>query len=233
MAYVSSSDLRLRPFTAVAAVRRLFRNPEDTRQVFIAMNALRGRSGLRTFARFAATRVGAAVLVERRSLHLRLQEEDALRALPVGSLSRVYIDFMDAEQLTLAGLIAVSDGWNTRDQDTETTLFRERMRDMHDLTHVLTGYGRDGLGELCLLAFMSRQTGNLGAALIALMGMRRFPRGAVGRRARKAVLTAFWNGGKADWLPGLDWEDLLGRDLETLRDAHGVRKPVAYLDLKS
>lgn len=233
MAHSNPPDLRLRPFTAVAAARRLFRNPEDTRQVFIAMNALRGRSGLRMFARFAAIPVGFAVLAERRRLLDRLQNEEALRASPVGSLGRAYIDFMDAEQLTVAGLIAASDGWNSQCEDAEAILFRERMRDMHDLTHVLTGYGRDGLGELCLQAFMYRQTGNLGSAFIALMGMRRFPRGAVGRRARAAVLNAFWNGGKAAWLPGLDWEDLLGRDLETLRRILGVRTPAAYLELKS
>ena len=33
----------------------------------------------------------------------------------------------------------------------------ERLRDIHDLFHVITGYGRDALGELCLLAFTNAQ----------------------------------------------------------------------------
>ena len=31
----------------------------------------------------------------------------------------------------------------------------DRLRDIHDLQHVMTGYGRDTLGELCLLSFMT------------------------------------------------------------------------------
>jgi protein-L-isoaspartate O-methyltransferase len=35
----------------------------------------------------------------------------------------------------------------------DMTLFRERSREMHDLLHIVTGYGRDSLGEACLTAF--------------------------------------------------------------------------------
>ena len=39
------------------------------------------------------------------------------------------------------------------DADSDLALFATRQRDMHDLWHVLTEYGRDELGEACLLGF--------------------------------------------------------------------------------
>ena len=36
------------------------------------------------------------------------------------------------------------------------------MRDSHDLYHVVTGYGRDGLGEICVLTFGNAQFHNHG-----------------------------------------------------------------------
>jgi len=63
--------------------------------------------------------------------------------------------------------------------------------------------GRDGLGELCLLAFMYRHTRNLGGALIALMGVGNFPKGAIRRRALGALFEGFSHGGRSTWLPAI------------------------------
>ena len=41
---------------------------------------------------------------------------------------------------------------------------------MHDLWHVVTGYGRDELGEACLLAFTYAQNKNRGVGFIAFVG---------------------------------------------------------------
>jgi hypothetical protein len=85
------------------------------------------------------------------------------------------------------------------------TLFRNRMRDAHDLTHILTGYGRDPLGELCLLAFMNRHSKNLGQLLIVAMSWSRMP-----SKQRAAVIQAWRNGKKARWMIALDYEALAG-----------------------
>ena len=47
--------------------------------------------------------------------------------------------------------------------------YHERQRDAHDLWHVSTGYGRDPLGELCLLAVTWRQLGNPGILLMSII----------------------------------------------------------------
>jgi len=227
MDQAAALDPPLRPFEALRAVGRLLRNPEDTRQVFTIISSLRGRSGRRLFQRFRRSPTGAAVLADRRQLLDRLKDQTALSRLPQGSLGRAYFDFMQAENLSAAGLVEASEV-ETQDLPVDARLFRERMRDMHDLNHTLTGYGRDPLGELCLLAFMYRQTGNVGNALIALMATKKFPKGGAGRAARKALFEGFRNGARAPWVPGLDWESMLPEDLETLRQRLGVPPNTAY-----
>ena len=224
----SAADTRLRPFEALGAVRRLLDDPDDTRQVFIVLNAMRGRSGLRLFRRFKASPVGAAILSQRRSLLARLQDGAALAQLPRGSLGRAYLDFMTAEQLSADGLAASSDSPERRATPDEALVFKDRMRDMHDLTHVLTGYGRDPLGELCLLAFNFAQTGHVGMAMIVLMGMARFGRGPRARAARRAVFEAWRHGRAADWLAGQDWEALLPEPMDALRRRLRIHDPLGY-----
>ncbi len=70
---------RLHPIAAIRAMRSLMRDREDTRQVFLLMDALRGKTSLRQFARFRQTETGRAVLAERRQLFDRLSDREALR----------------------------------------------------------------------------------------------------------------------------------------------------------
>lgn len=214
----------LRPLTAIRAVRALMANPEDTSQIFVIFRALRGRSGVRLFRRFAASRTGKQILAERRDLLAALSDRAALAALPQGSVGRSYFDFMERENLSAAGLVEASQGdWDHDPLPTDAMLFRRRMRDAHDLTHILTGYGRDGLGELCLLAFMHGHSKNLGQLLIVAMTWPRLP-----KAARKAVWEGFRNGRRAQWFQNLDYEALLLRPLEDVRHELNIRAPLAY-----
>jgi len=216
-------DTRLRPFEAINAVRRLLNNPEDTSQVFIIFRAMRGRSALRTFRRFAASTTGASVLRERRSLLATLENKDAMMQHPAGSVGRAYVDFMEGQNLTADGLVQASQSWEQDIVPPDVSLFRARMRDAHDLNHVLTGYGRDRLGEICLLAFMYAHTGNLGMAMIVAMGLKRMP--AV---ARPAVIEAWRHGRKARWLSDQDYEALLPRPLAEVRRNLSIADPARY-----
>jgi ubiquinone biosynthesis protein COQ4 len=220
----STIDTRLRPLEAVKAVRRLLANPEATEEVFVILRAMRGRSGIALFRRFTQSPMGIRILKEKRGLFAALSDTMALAAMPEGSLGREYHRFMASENLSAVGLVAPSQAYRDDVVSDDVALFRDRMRDMHDLTHTLTGYGRDPLGELCLLAFMYPHTGNLGMALIVLMGFGRLESGA----ARKAVIEAWRHGRKARWFADMDWEAMLPEPLEALRSRFGVRMPVCY-----
>ena len=73
--------------------------------------------------------------------------------MPSGSLGRAYFDFVSEENLSAEGLVEASKIRVTPPPADDVTWFRERNREMHDLLHVVTGYGRDPLGEACLVAF--------------------------------------------------------------------------------
>lgn len=223
-----ATDTRIRPAHAFRAVRQLLDDPEDTRQVFVVLRAMRGRSSGRSFRRFAASPTGAVILREQRCLLRTLENHAALGALPPGTLGRCYLAFMQEQHLSAAALVKSSQQCSGEALPAPLVLFRERQRDMHDLTHVLTGYGREGLGELCLLAFMYAHTRNPGMALIALMGMLRLL-----RRRRGAVIEAWRHGRRARWLPEQDWEALLALPLGTLRQQLGIADPVKYQAARS
>ena len=104
-------DTSLRPFEAVRAVRRLLADPDDTAQVFAIFRAMRGKSGLRAFRRFAASPTGAQVIREKRRLLDTLSDRADLAALPDASVGRSYFNFMEEEQLTADGLVAASQNW--------------------------------------------------------------------------------------------------------------------------
>ncbi|WP_420138364.1 Coq4 family protein [Sphingomonas sp.] len=225
--YPSTIDTRLRPLTAWRAVRALRDDPEDTRQIFVIFRALRGKSGYRLFARFADSANGRRILAERRSLLAALSDHDYLSALPAGSVGRTYLRFMQEEKLSADGLVMAS-GSDEPTLDPDIMLFRNRMRDAHDLTHILTGYGRDPLGELCLLAFMNRHVRNPGQLLIIAMAWKR-----MSGEARKAVWEAYCNGGKARWLVDQDYEAFLARPLDVVRRELAIRAPHRYEALAS
>lgn len=220
-------DTRLHPLTALRAVRALRADPQDTRQIFVIFRALRGKSGIRLFDRFRASPNGRRILADRPSLLDLLSDHDQLARLPAGSVGRAYLDFMQKEDLSADGLVAAS-GADEPTANPDIQLFRARMRDAHDLTHILTGYGRDPLGELCLLAFMNRHSRNLGQLLIIAMSWGRMP--AAGR---KAVREAYRNGGTARWFVDLEFESLLARPLDAVRRELAVLPPRRYQALQS
>ena len=218
---------RLHPIAALRAVRQLMRSREDTQQVFLLIEALRGRTTLRQFARFRQTETGRAVLGEHRRLLDRLSDRASLAALPAGTLGRAYYDFMAAENLSAEALVELSKITRPPAAD-DVTLFRERNREMHDLLHVVTGYGRDPLGEACLVAFSYAQTGLKGFAVIALYAARKISRARPDQPVRRAVFEGYRHGRSAGWLPGADWEALLAQPVEAIRAQFGVKPPTYY-----
>jgi len=218
-------------------MRRLLKNPDDTAQVFTIVEALSGRSGERNLKKFRRTRFGAEVLSKRPSLLRTLRDRNALLDMPEGSLGRAYLRFVDEEGINADGLVDASETGSLRrakqiEIDEDLELFADRMRDMHDLWHTVTGYKGDLLGEAALLAFSFAQTWNPGIGFIvsvALLRMGRFR--AYG--AQRLVLEGFTRGLKAAWLPAEDWEALLPLELGEVRRRLRVGKQPSYEPLRS
>ena len=131
-------------------MRNLIADKEDTEQVFHIIESLNGKATLRDFERFMASPNGPSLLAARTDLPAMLDDHDTLWALPQGTVGRTYVEFMEREGLSAAGLVAESQKFRASWDDHEDDLlwYLDRLRDVHDLFHIMTGYGRDALGGL-------------------------------------------------------------------------------------
>jgi ubiquinone biosynthesis protein COQ4 len=217
----------VRPLAALRLMRQLVNDPDNTSLVFEIVSALSGRGFERLFDRVMADPTGARILEERRSLLPVLDDRERLRVLPEGSLGREYALFMDAERISAGGLAEASLVTRTEFYDDRAKCLSERLRDMHDLWHVVTGYGRDLVGEAGLLAFTYGQTRNRGVGFIVAMGALKFWQ--VGRRdVVRVVLEGWRRGRRAAFLPAADWDAMLERPLERVRRELRIELPPAY-----
>lgn len=228
---------RIRPIEAFLALRALLADPDDTSQVFRLLRATSGRSFRRLYRRVQRDPQGARVLDAGVRLIDVLNDRERLASCPEGSLGRVYLDFVFAEQISADGLADASASMQddlegfTR-EDPSAVRFGENLRDMHDLWHVVTGYNRDILGELALLAFTYQQTREPGIWLIVWAARRRIRKGGA-LAIDHFVADASRRGRDAAFLPAADWVALLDRPLEEVRSSLRVGPPVAYEEHRS
>ena len=221
-----------RPLHAVASVIKLLSNKEDTRQVFEIMNAVNRDHGSKLFDRFTASEYGRRVVSEPIKVEEVFCDRQRLRAMDKGSLGRVYLDFMEGENLTPDGILDAAEeaGIDYR-CETQFEEFRRMILHLevnHDLWHVLTGYGRDALGEICNLAFTQAQTGNPGLKVIINIGRLAAKAEKPGQPIFDAVTEARELGERTEWLLGQDVEALLPLPLEEVRERLNMTEPVIY-----
>ena len=230
MVQTSTSQNRpVQPRVALQALKRLIDNPEDTRQVFVIIRALSGNSLQRGFRRFNQSASGRQIASRDTDLVDVLKDTAELRKLATGSLGQAYCDFITSESLSADGLVAASepDDQEQLNQDPGLQRYGARLRDQHDLWHVLTGYGRDELGEMCLLAFTYAQTRNRGLGVIALVAAFKLRR-SLGAGVFRAATRAWRAGRRARWLPAEDWEALLEQPMDEIRGQLRIDEPIAY-----
>ena len=219
----------LEPLTAFRAFRKLIRNKEDTAQVFEIMRALSGRSIARGYDRLLKTMEGGRQAFLREELAHRLDDPAWLADFGAGTVGAAYRDFREARGFTAEGLAdEARKVAPLADAPHPVIWYSRRLRDVHDIWHVLTGYQTDALGEACVVAFSHAQTGNLGFAFIGWGAAREIHRENRSIPARRAVLQAWRIGRVARWLPALDYEVLFAEPLETARARLNLRPPTVY-----
>jgi ubiquinone biosynthesis protein COQ4 len=223
---------RYQPLVALDAIRKLIRDKEDTAQVFRLLVALRGRSFIRNVARFRASPVGAKVLAEKRDLIDVLVNRTYLESLPDGSLGRAFIKFMDDCGITPEGLMeaAREAGLDAFELTEDERRYEMRIRVQHDLWHVVGGYGCDGFGEVCNVAFSYPHTRNIGFMVIAIAGAWNYRKAFRGEPVMSAMWQGLRRGYAAKWLPETDWEAMLPLPLAEVRKALNITDlPTKYL----
>ena len=220
---------KLRPLKALSAFRKLIYDKEDTAQVFEIMRALSGGSIARGYGRMLKTIEGGRQAFLRDELAHKLDDPVWLEQFGPGTVGEAYRRFRNARGFTADGLAEVErDVIPFVDAEHPIVWYSRRLRDVHDVWHVLTGYGTDALGEACVVSFSYGQTRNLGFAFIGWGAAREIQREARSIPARKAAFQAWKHGRAARWLPGLDYEALFTEPLDAARERLGIRPATVY-----
>ena len=214
---------------AMRALKRL-RETGDTKHVFEITRALGSGGPPAGYARLLTTPQGGRMAYERVELCQRFGDEAWLAGFAPGTVGAAYRDFIKRNNSSAAGLAEASERAAVTQPEYRHphAWYGRRTRDIHDVWHVLTGYGADALGEGCVVAFSYAQTGSLGLAFIALHVAR------LGKKTRPdlpffaAVWRAYLAGRRAAWLPGEDYERLFAEPLESARARLGISPPDTY-----
>ena len=231
--------LKRRPLKAWHHMQKLLADKEATDEVFQIIRALNGDSFERSFQTFLKHPDAPGLIDAAEVLPPVLDDHARWLALPEGTFGREYVEFMRREGLTAAGLVEESlkspesRDWRTR-IDPLRLWYADRSRDTHDMFHILTGLGRDALGEAMVLSFTYPQHGRgLGLRFIAFVGARevatRFRR-HTGRRIpwRRALRECRDMGERAAHLEATDLVNLFPLPLSEVRARLNIGEPVAY-----
>lgn len=223
-------EAQYRPLRALRNFRMLMKDKEDTAAVFRIFESLPSKDFLPRIAELSLSERGAYLRNTEPCLPEILDDHAALRRTPKGSLAHAYCDFMEAEGLTAAGLVAESDRAGRPRYPDLVEWYINRSRDTHDLFHVLTGYGRDALGEASVLLFTHGQSPSQGHLLIGYAGAANIKKMAKGTKAPVfgAVREAHRTGKGAPPLIAQPIRQLLERPVEDVRAELRIPSPVKY-----
>ena len=221
----------LHPRKVLHHFTKLVENKEDTEQVFYIIEAMKGKATFRQAADFVASEEGQRFIRDGVEIPAMLDDHARWADLPPNSVGRTYVSFMEREGLTAQGLVDEDNKMapaNARPQDL-TQWYFNRLRDTHDLFHVLTTYGRDALGEACLLGFSYSQNYNKGALFIGYAGAREIKKMSdTTAPLFSAVREGQRLGKAAAKIAHQDIEALMHEDIDQARARMGIGQPVIY-----
>jgi ubiquinone biosynthesis protein COQ4 len=220
----------IRPLEAWRAFKLLVADKEDTVQVFKIVRALAGRALLNGYLRFLRTPEGGRQAYLRVELADLLQDHQWLTQFAPGTVGARYREFIALRQLSAYGLAEESRKLGEPDIDSAHPIawFARRGRDVHDVWHVLTGYGTDALGEACVIAFTYPQTRNRALGFLAVAAAFELHRGKRSAGYLMAAFQAWRHGRQAQWLMPVDYEALFAEPLKRARERLNIKRPTFY-----
>jgi ubiquinone biosynthesis protein COQ4 len=207
----------------------LIRDPSDTDKVFALFEAVGGDDGPGQWKRFLADPGAPRLLAARPRLVEALADEAYLSSLPAESFGGSYLRFMRGRGFSPAGLLEARErGAGKRVEDVpENEWLYDRINVMHDLWHVLTGYGTDECGEAALLAFSFAHIPSRGFALLLLAAIVKGPT-SWDLAWPRYLWNAYRRGRRAKVLIAAPFEELLPLSVYEVRQRLRVEPPSAW-----
>jgi ubiquinone biosynthesis protein COQ4 len=202
---------------AVVALRKIVADPDQTDQVLVFLSLINsGSSTTARVDRFFDDPPGQTLYDQHRAIDSRTVDLDALAALPEGTLGHTYARFLRSRGLTPD----VFDGPPEGISDPRRSYVVQRLRQTHDLWHVVTGCETDPAGEVALQAFTYAQLRSPGSAILALTGALKGVRQKPG--IVRDVIALYRIGTRAGRLPSFAWEDHWATPLPVVRAMLGL-----------
>jgi ubiquinone biosynthesis protein COQ4 len=214
---LASLSPALRWKRATSALRTVLADPDRTDQVleFLSLVNSRVEASARVERYFADPAV-RKLYDEHRAIDSRTLDLDAFAALPEGTLGRAYAHFLRSRGLTPE----VFDGSPPGISDPRLAYLIQRMRQTHDLWHVVTGCQTDPAGEIALQAFTFAQVRAPGSAILAVTGALRAVRQQPG--VVRDMVALYRRGVRANPLASFPWEDHWATPLAEVRAMLGL-----------
>lgn len=155
---------RLQSLRLLASLATFLKNPGSLDSVFAVANSVKDSPLAEQMKRHLLIHPQFSALVKEgwRPKAIDLTE---LQTLPDGTLGRCYADQLISQGITPDALIDPSPVSNDAEYITH------RLRETHDIIHVLTGFGIDGDSELGLQGFNLAQTRSPLAVMLIFGGM--------------------------------------------------------------
>ncbi len=161
-------------------------------------------------ARFRRHPEGTALLRDRPLLDRRGVDFAALAALPSGTLGRTLVEFFDHGGYDPDAYRDLPPGFSG-----DEAYVGLRLRQAHDVWHVVTDIAPDLCGEIELQAFTFGQLRTPSSALLGFVGgLRWWPKHA---ELMSRVWRAYRRGTHAEWLAPLYWERRFATPLAEIR----------------
>ena len=214
---------------ALRKFNALIKDKENTALVFEIYESLPSKHFMPRARALTLSEQGDRLRAEEPALAPILDDHAALRTLPKGTVAHAYCDFMEREGLSAAGLVAESEKTGRPKYDDLIQWYGFRQRDTHDLMHVLTGYGRDALGEQCVLLFTHGQSPAPGHLLLGYAGAYNITKQVKSKAPIwRAVREAHRLGKTCPPLIAMSIRELLALDLADARARLGITPAVWY-----
>lgn len=216
-------EYRSNNLRSLYAAFRLARNPKATKYVFMIGDtqdniAESERRRGRYPDPFQSPALEALWQSGYRAARYDLEE---LAKLPPHTLGGAYARHMKASRLQI-------DYYQEKQPGTRMQFLRQRMRQTHDIWHVLTGYGTDEFEEVGIQGFYAGQYMSNMAAIIAagaflksIFRVRFFEL----QKHVDAFCEGYCAGKRADNLLAVKWEELWGESVESLRRRYRINIP--------
>ena len=191
---------RLQSLKLLAGLTSFLKNPGSLESVFAVANSVKdGPLGDQMMRHLLKDSQFQSLVQERwRPQPINLS---ALQNLPEGSLGRCYADQLISQGITPDTLIDPSP------VDSDKDFIVHRLKETHDITHVLTGFGIDGASELGLQGFNLAQNRSPLAVMLIFGGM-------LSALQNDEALTPILRALAQGFQMGLDAELVIARKLE-------------------